>query len=218
MDKDKQAAHREARSLIQSALAESIATKQAVSEHSTDTIAAIARKCAEALARGSKILLCGNGGSAADAQHLAAEFLVRLNSFGNRQALPALSLATDVSTMTACSNDYGFDRLYERMVEALGRKGDVLIGISTSGNSENIVRALKRARANGLNTVGLLGADGGAALELCDVALLVPSQSTSRVQESHITVGHIVVQLVEVYLRELGLLSVEQGASINQPS
>src|SRR5436190_6062654 len=172
----------DADSFIRAALSESIAVKQALCEQSAEVIAAIAIRCADAIAAGHKLLLCGNGGSAADAQHLAAELLVRLRPNVDRQALPAIALTLDVSTITACSNDYGYEALYERMVEALGQKGDVLIAITTSGRSANVLRALERARTLGIHTVGFLGGDGGPALELCDLALVVPSATTSRIQ------------------------------------
>jgi D-sedoheptulose 7-phosphate isomerase len=196
---------------IRAALSESVAVKQAISEQSTGLIAEIALRCADAIAAGHKLLLCGNGGSAADAQHLAAELLVRLKPEINRQALPAIALAVDVSTITACGNDFGFEALYERMVEALGQRGDVLIGITTSGKSPNVLRALKRARELGIDTIGFLGSGGGPALELCDLALVVPSQTTSRIQENHIAVGHIVMELIEEHLRVRGLL--QEGGS-----
>jgi D-sedoheptulose 7-phosphate isomerase len=199
----------DAGSLIRAALAESIRVKQAVSDEGVEVISAIALRCAEAIADGHKLLFCGNGGSAADAQHLAAELLVRLRPDVNRQGLPAIALTLDVSTITACSNDYGYEALYERMVEALGQEGDVLIGITTSGKSENILRALKRARAVGIHTIGFLGSAGGPALQLCDLALVVPSATTSRIQETHITVGHIIMELVEEHLRLRGVLRSE---------
>src|SRR5262245_46689165 len=164
---------------IRDALTESIATKRALCEEGADVIAAIAARFADTLAEGKKLLFCGNGGSAADAQHLAAELLVRLRPNVNRQPLPAIALTLDVSTITARSDDYVYEALYERMVQALGNQGDVLVGITTSGKSENILRALKRARELGIHTVGLLGAGGGPALELCDLALVVPSATTS---------------------------------------
>jgi D-sedoheptulose 7-phosphate isomerase len=193
-----------AEALIRDSLLESIATKRALLNQSTAVIATIAKRCAEAIANGKKILFCGNGGSAADAQHLAAELLIRLTSDFNRPPLPAIALAVDVSTMTACGNDFGFEALYERMVEALGHEGDVLVGITTSGKSPNILRALKRARVLKLFTIGFLGSGGGPALELCDLALVVPSATTSRIQECHITAGHIVMHLIEEHLRLRG--------------
>lgn len=182
----------------------SIQTKRAVLDTQTDSLLRLARLVAESLAKGGKILLCGNGGSAADAQHLAAELLIRLRPHINRRALPAIALAMDSSTLTACGNDYGFDDLYAKMVQALGRPGDVLIGITTSGKSKNVLLALEAARAAGIHTAGFLGGTGGAALELCDIALVVPSPDTGRVQESHITLGHALMELAEEILLENG--------------
>src|SRR6185437_15464479 len=151
----------------------------------------------EALANGGKLLLCGNGGSAADAQHLAAEMLVRLRPDVNRDGMPAIALALDSSSMTACGNDYSFEVYFERMTRALGRKGDVLIGITTSGRSPNVIKALHAARQMGIKTLGFLGGDGGVALAECDLALVVPSTETGRIQESHIAIGHALMELVE---------------------
>ena len=153
--------------------------------------------------------MCGNGGSAADAQHLAAELLVRLRPHVNREGIPALALATDTSSLTACCNDYGFEVYYERMTCALGRPGDVLIGISTSGKSPNVVRPLRAAREKGMVTIGLLGGDGGPALAECDLALVVPSTVTGRIQETHIAVGHVLIEPVEDLLLEHGYLTHE---------
>jgi D-sedoheptulose 7-phosphate isomerase len=191
---------------IRDALTDSIATKTVLREEGVDVIRAIAERFADAVGAGHKLLFCGNGGSAADAQHLAAELLVRLRPDIDRQPFPAIALSMDMSTMTACSNDYGYETLYERMVQALGNEGDVLVGITTSGKSASILRALRRARELGIHTVGFLGSGGGPALQLCDLALVVPSATTSRIQESHITVGHIVMELVEEHLRVRGLL------------
>jgi D-sedoheptulose 7-phosphate isomerase len=149
------------------------------------------------LRRRGKLLLCGNGGSAADAQHLAAELLVRLRPEVNREPISALALAADTSSLTACGNDYEFAAYYERMVWALGRPGDVLLAISTSGRSPNVVRALRAGRETGLVTLGLLGGEGGDALKECDLALVVPSSVTGRIQEAHITIGHALMELVE---------------------
>lgn len=146
---------------------------------------------------GGKLLLCGNGGSAADAQHLAAELLVRLRSSVNRRSLAALTLATDTSMLTACGNDFGFDDIFSRPLEGLGRAGDVLLGITTSGTSPNIVKALTTARALGITTLGFLGQDGGDALALCDVALVAPTNETALAQEIHITAGHALIEAIE---------------------
>jgi D-sedoheptulose 7-phosphate isomerase len=142
-------------------------------------------------------LLCGNGGSAADAQHLAAEMLVRLRPDVNRDGVPAIALAMDPSSMTACGNDYSFEVYFERMTRALGRPGDVLIGITTSGKSPNVIKAMQAARQIGMTTLGLLGGNGGPALAECDMALVVPSTETGRIQEGHIAIGHALMELIE---------------------
>ena len=175
----------------------SIRVKQDVARQHAATIVAIALEIVGSIERGGKLLLCGNGGSAADAQHLAAEMLIRLRPHINRDAIPALSLAIDMSSLTACANDYEYDAYFERMTRALGRPGDVLMGITTSGRSASVVRALRAARESGLRTIGLLGGSGQPALAECDVALVVPSDETGRVQEAHITIGHAVMELVE---------------------
>jgi len=189
----------------------SIAVKQQVMENHLAPIVAMADICTEALASGGKLLVCGNGGSAADAQHLAAELLVRLRPNVNRDGIPAIALTMDSSTLTACGNDYGYEELFERMVMALGRKGDVLLGITTSGKSANVNRALKTARERGLHTVGLLGCDGGASLALCDAALVVPSRETGRIQESHITAGHALMEMIEDGLLAKGAVKRAAG-------
>lgn len=162
------------------------------------TIAAIVDLVAEALVAGRKLLFAGNGGSAADAQHLAGEFLSRLNY--DRAPLAAVALTTDSSVMTAIGNDYGYDRLFERQVLGLGRKGDVLIAISTSGRSPNILCALRAARENGLAAIGFTGLSGGDMPALCDLCLRAPSDSTPLIQQLHITAGHIICGLVEARL------------------
>lgn len=187
----------------------SIATKRAVLEGDhLEVLAAMAERTAASLAAGGTLLLCGNGGSAADAQHLAAELLVRLRSSVNRQGLPAIALAMDSSTLTACGNDYGYEVLFERMVETLGRPGDVLLGITTSGRSPNVIRALQAARRRGLTTLGFLGGNGGPAQADCDLAFLAPSTETGRVQETHITAGHALMEMIEDVLLASGHLSL----------
>ena len=146
---------------------------------------------------GGKVLFCGNGGSAADCQHLAAELVSALNHDRPRAALGAIALTTDTSFLTANANDFGFDHVFERQVEALGRRGDVLVAISTSGNSPNVLRALERARAQGLGTVLLTGRGGGKGAPLADVAVRVPSDETQHIQEVHIAAGHVLCALVE---------------------
>lgn len=161
-----------------------------------------------ALQSGGKLLICGNGGSAADAQHLAAELLIRLRPHMNRQSLPAIALAMDTSTITACGNDFGFEVLYERLVQGLGTAKDVLLGITTSGRSPNIVRALKMAQIMGITTLGFLGNNGGEALHACDLSFVVPSKDVGRIQETHITAGHAVMEMVEEIMLEQGKLQL----------
>jgi len=144
-----------------------------------------------------KLLLFGNGGSAADAQHLAAEMVIRLSHDIIRPGLPAISLATDSSIMTAGGNDIGFENVFARQVEALAHPEDILLAISTSGNSGNILRALKKAKEKNVKSIGLLGGDGGKCKELVDIAIIVPTKNTQRIQETHITLGHIIIELVE---------------------
>lgn len=172
------------------------------------TLVMMAEKIADSLSQGGKLLLCGNGGSAADAQHLAAELLVRLRSHRNRQAIPAISLAMDPSTMTACANDYGFEDIFSRMLEALGKPGDVLLGITTSGRSPNVIKALVAARQRNITTLGFLGSGGGQAKEMCDIALVVPSADPNRIQEVHITAGHILMDLIEEILVQEEFISL----------
>jgi D-sedoheptulose 7-phosphate isomerase len=152
---------------------------------------------------GGKLLLFGNGGSAADAQHIAAELIIRYKA--NRAPISALALTTDTSTLTACANDLGFDALFERQIEGLGRQDDVAVGISTSGNSANVLRGLSRARALGLRTVGLTGGGGGQMHSVCDALIVVPSSVTARIQEMHITIGHVLCKVLE---QRLGLVQV----------
>ncbi len=144
---------------------------------------------------GGKVLLCGNGGSAADAQHIAAELTGRYKS--ERKGLPAIALTTDTSALTAISNDYGYDRVFDRQVEALANKGDLLVGISTSGNSQNIISALTSAKSAGCQTLGFSGRAGGEMNKVCDINLVVPSTDTPRIQEIHILIGHILCQAVD---------------------
>ncbi len=152
---------------------------------------------AESYAKGGKLLLCGNGGSAADAQHLAAEFISTLSATFRRRALPAISLAADTSTMTARANDFHFDEVFSRQVEAFGNPGDVLIGFSTSGNSKNVVKAADEAKARGVKVISFTGDGGGKLAELSDVLLAVPSENTQHIQESHIALYHLLCGLVE---------------------
>lgn len=146
---------------------------------------------------GGKILLCGNGGSAGDAQHLAAEFLIRLRPNVIRKGLPAISLATDTSTITACANDFSYDEIFSRNLETLGNKKDILIAISTSGNSRNILKVLKTSKRKKIKSIAFLGSAGGKAKRYADIDLIVPSKTTARIQESHIFLGHIIFEAVE---------------------
>ena len=175
----------------------SIAVKNALIQTSATDIAECGKAIAESCMAGNKILFCGNGGSAADAQHIAAELVIRFRSSVNRAAIPAMALTVDPSVMTAGGNDIGFDNIFAREVEAFGHHGDVLVGISTSGNSENIIRAFIAAREKGMITVGLLGCGGGKMKELCDYSVIVPSDVTARIQESHIMIGHIWCEIIE---------------------
>jgi D-sedoheptulose 7-phosphate isomerase len=183
--------------LVQRQLAQSIATMQAVlaDESISDALVTIAELTARAMHSGHKLLVAGNGGSAADAQHLVAEFVVRLTV--NRPALRAVALTTDTSILTAAGNDFGFDHIFSRQLEALGQPGDIFLGISTSGNSKNIVKALHVAKKIGIATIGLSGNDGGLMRPLCDYNIVIPSAVTMNIQESHLALEHIFCMLVE---------------------
>ena len=185
------------REVIQNELDASAATKRKISDRCTDTISMSVDTLIHALTQGKKILLCGNGGSAADAQHMAAELVIRMNPAIKRPGIPAIALTTDSSLLTAGANDIGYDEVFAREVEALGGNGDVLIGISTSGNSESVNNAFRKARSIGMSTIGLLGGNGGPARDLVDIAIIIPSDNTQRIQEGHITVGHILCSLIE---------------------
>lgn len=162
------------------------------------TLTAAAAACVEALRRGNKVLFAGNGGSAADAQHLAGELVSRFAY--DRPGLPAFALTTDTSVLTAIGNDYGYERLFARQVEAVANAGDVFFGISTSGRSPNVLSALRAARGKGLITIGMTGRGGGEMPELCDYLLRVPSDTTPRIQEGHIAMGHAICQIIEAQL------------------
>ncbi|HUI31039.1 MAG TPA: SIS domain-containing protein [Candidatus Acidoferrales bacterium] len=185
---------------IRESLEESAETKKAILNSCFEDISSAVTVVRDALKNGNKILLCGNGGSAADSQHIATEFTIRLNHDITRKGLPAIALTTDTSALTAGGNDIGFENTFARLVEALGGKGDVLIAISTSGNSENILRAVARAHEIGMYVIGLLGKGGGKLKPQCDLPIVIPSENTQRIQEGHITVGHIVAELAELEL------------------
>lgn len=161
-------------------------------------VQAAGRLMAEALRRGRKIMFCGNGGSAADSQHLAAELTGRF--IHDRKPLAAMALSTDSSALTCIGNDYSFAEVFSRQVEGLGQAGDVLVGISTSGRSANVIKAVEAARGRDMQVIGLLGRDGGALKALCDVAIVVPSPTTARIQEAHILIGHTLCGLIEEQL------------------
>ena len=182
---------------IQQRIEESVATKNKllVDEQLLQTIEGASAAILQALKSGNKVLFCGNGGSAADAQHLAAEFSGRF--YMNRKALPAEALHCNTSYLTAVANDYHFDVIYSRIIEGIGNKGDVLVGLSTSGNSKNIVEAFKSAKAAGMVTIAFTGESGGAMKEFSDYLINIPSTNTPRIQEAHIMVGHIICEWVE---------------------
>jgi D-sedoheptulose 7-phosphate isomerase len=175
----------------------SIETKRKLLESGAVTILEAARAMGECLAAGGKILLCGNGGSAADAQHIASEFVSVLDHRNPRPPLAAIALTTDSSFLTANANDFGFEGVFERQVQALGRAGDVLIGISTSGSSKNVLRAVGYARANGIRTIAMTRVGHSALAGAAEIVLGVPSRVTAYIQESHIMIGHILCELVE---------------------
>ena len=194
-------------SKIKKTFEESIVTKQAVLDGELyQVLVSAGDEITNSIIQGGKLMICGNGGSAADAQHLAAEFLIRLTSDVNRQGIPAISLVQDSSTLTACINDYGPDDIFKRVLLTLGQAGDVLLAITTSGNSSNIIETLKSARKNNIYCIGFLGNGGGEALDLCDLAFVVPSNITARIQETHITAGHAMLQYIEDTLLDIGYL------------
>ncbi|CAM2066433.1 D-sedoheptulose 7-phosphate isomerase [Sulfidibacter corallicola] len=176
---------------------EHIALFQEVRQSLLGEVVAVGRQLWTCMERGNKILVAGNGGSAADAQHFAAELVGRYMM--ERRALPAIALTTDTSILTAVGNDYGYDQVFSRQVEGLGKAGDVFIGISTSGNSENLVRALESAKALGVTTVALVGKSGGKMKDLADIVLLVPSQNTPRIQEAQQWIWHTWCSLIDQF-------------------
>jgi D-sedoheptulose 7-phosphate isomerase len=183
--------------LVKNQLEQSIATLKAVmgDPNIAEAVVRAAKLTANAMRDGHKLMAAGNGGSAADAQHIVAEFVSRLTV--DRPAMRALALTTDTSILTAIGNDYSYDDVFQRQVEALGQKGDIFLGISTSGNSINVVKALKRSKQLGITTVGYIGSGGGAMAPLCDVVVVVPSNITMNIQESHLALEHIFCLIVE---------------------
>ena len=181
--------------IVRQQLNDSARVKQALAEREVDRIIEMADRIISCVRQGGKVLFCGNGGSAADAQHLAAEMVGRFGR--DRPPLAAVALTTDTSVLTCLSNDYGFEDVFSRQVAAHGRKGDVLVGISTSGASENVLRAVHTARRLGLVTLVLVGAKGGPLAEAADLTLQVPDENSQRIQEAHIAAGHIILDLLE---------------------
>jgi D-sedoheptulose 7-phosphate isomerase len=183
--------------LIRKELQESVELKERVKEELAEKMIEVGKALAECIKKGGKILLCGNGGSAADAQHFAGELVVRLTSDYTRTALPAITLSSDNFILTACANDFGFEQVFSRQVEALGKPEDVLVCISTSGNSPNLIKAAQKAKEKKMKTVGLLGGDGGELKKITDLSIIVPSHATPRIQETHICICHILCELIE---------------------
>jgi len=187
------------RSRIQQYLLEGAEVDRRVSDECAESILTAANLIAETFRSGAKLLLCGNGGSAADCQHMATEFVSRLTKDFERPGLPAIALTTDTSFLTAFSNDIGFEGAFERQVQALGKPGNLLIGISTSGNSINVIRAIEAARASKIHTIALTGS-GGRLAEMTTIAVSVPSTNTQHIQEAHLAIEHILCELVEMDL------------------
>ena len=181
---------------IKEQVKKSYETKQAIYKDETllNMIVEVAQKCVELYRGKNKTILAGNGGSAADAQHIAAELVGRYGF--DRASIPSLALTTDTSNLTAIGNDYGYDKIFSRQLEGMGQDGDIFIGISTSGNSQNIVNAFEVAKNKNIFTVALVGKDGGKMAKMADIALVIPSNSTPRIQESHILIGHILCDII----------------------
>ncbi len=182
---------------IKEQIKQSFLTKQAIYENEAllDVITDVARACVNVYKKSKKTILAGNGGSAADAQHIAAELVGRYGF--DRPSIPSLSLTTDTSNLTAIGNDYGYDQVFSRQLEGMGVEGDLFIGISTSGNSQNVINAFEVAKKKGITTVALVGRDGGKMAQMADYAIVVPSEATPRIQESHILIGHIICDIIE---------------------
>jgi len=182
---------------ITESLTQSSETKLKIIEECSEDILSASELLIDTFRKGNKLLLCGNGGSAADCQHIAAELVIRLSHKIKRPALPAISLTTDTSYLTAGGNDIGFENVFARGVEGLGNIGDALIAISTSGNSENIIKAVQMAKSKVMKTIGFLGGNGGKLKSLVDHSIIIPSSNVQRIQEGHITVAHIICEIIE---------------------
>lgn len=194
---------------VLSAIVEHLEVMETVKNELKSEIELVGYQCKYAINHGHTIFFMGNGGSAADSQHLAAELVGRF--FKERKGLPSIALTTDTSILTAVGNDYGFDEVFRRQVEALVNPNDIVIGITTSGNSTNIIKAINQAKEQGAITIGLTGKDGGQLKEICDHCLVIPSNNTARIQEAHILVGHIICEIID----EEGVLSDEKYAVSN---
>jgi D-sedoheptulose 7-phosphate isomerase len=182
---------------IKDSLAESSEVKLKIEKECMNDILSAVTVLTNSLKKGNKLLLCGNGGSAADCQHIATEFVIRLSHEIDRPAIPAIALTTDTSNLTAGGNDIGFENVFARSIQGLGKTEDVLFAISTSGNSKNIIKAIEAAKEKGMKIIGFLGGNGGKIKSLADVPIIIPSFNVQRIQEGHITVGHIICELVE---------------------
>ncbi len=182
---------------INESLTQSSETKLKIINQCSDDILSASELIVNAFKNGNKLLLCGNGGSAADCQHIAAELVIRMSHKIKRPALPAIALTTDTSYLTAAGNDIGFENVFARGVEGLGFNGDILLAISTSGNSKNIVKAVQKAKSKEMKTIGFLGGDGGKLKSLVDLPIIIPSSNVQRIQEGHITVAHIICEIIE---------------------
>ena len=187
----------DAQKFINDSLTESSETKLKIKDQLSEEILRAVDILVSAYKDGNKLLLCGNGGSAADCQHIATELMIRLSHHIKRPALPAIALTTDTSNLTAGGNDIGFENVFARNVEGLGMLGDVLLAISTSGNSPNVIKAVDKAHSKGMKVIGFLGGTGGELKTLVDLPIIVPSSNTQRIQEGHITIAHIICELVE---------------------
>ncbi|TGJ99285.1 D-sedoheptulose 7-phosphate isomerase [Leptospira semungkisensis] len=182
---------------------DSIQTKKDVLDTLLPEIVQAGQIASKVLENGNMILFCGNGGSSCDASHIAAELVVRYKSGNERRALPAISLSSDSAVLTACSNDYGYEEVFSRQVQAFGKPGDLLIGLSTSGNSKNVISATEAAKKLGMKTISFLGGDGGKLKGMADLDIIIPRKETARIQESHILIGHILCSIIEQELFQL---------------
>lgn len=182
---------------LEDSLRDSADTKIGMINSCKDDLLMAAEIIKDSFSKGGKLMLCGNGGSAADSQHIATEFVIRLSHDVKRPAMPALALTTDTSNLTAGGNDIGFENVFARSIQGLGKENDVLIAVSTSGDSKNVINAIKAAKEKGIKVIGFLGGKGGHIKDMTDVNVLIPSDNVQRIQEGHITAGHIICEIVE---------------------